>query len=82
MFDQIKDFFGIRRTRARVYCRSIATCMKGGFTSYVQNAACALRSVTGWMRVVQKPMYDYIEMEVEASKYKIKKFIANLRKGH
>jgi acylphosphatase len=80
MFDGIKDFFGFGED-ARAYMVIQWRVYQGSFHFFVQQCV-RYAGLKGWMRVVQKPMYDYIELEVEGSKYKINKLILTLQKGH
>ena len=79
MLDEIKDFFGLGE-RARAYVIVQWNVYEGGFHFYVQRCV-RYAGLTGWMRVVKKPMYDYIEMEVEGTKYRIDKLIEKLQKS-
>jgi len=66
--------------RARAFIVIRCQAYEGRFHFYVERCIRA-GDLKGWMRVIQKPMYDYIEMELEGSKYQMDKFIANLQKG-
>ena len=80
MFEGLLDFVGIGEN-ARAFIIVQWHVLEGGFHFHVERCA-RETGVKGWMRVIQKPMYDYIEMEVEGSKYKIDKLIERLKQGH
>jgi acylphosphatase len=66
--------------KARAYILIKWNVFEGAYHFYAERCA-RRRRLKGWMRVVKGPLYEYIEMEVEGSKYRIEKMIADLQKG-